>query len=1110
MVSDNDKSRRKHRRSSSDIEEAEKSSKRHKHRHSRHRHHHRHRHSSKKHEEERKEDANEISPPPTVAPLAISSRAGDDVEEGEILEDEALNENKAVETDSLNPSNSTENDFSHQKAIDAGILRNLGEVKSDCGDEKTCHVVDKINVGVDLLGISGVQHPEEFISGSGAGDYVNGDLNGENSRKDRRRHNKSTSPSQIDKQKNETVEDNVRTSRDQREPLSSKGAGDKYRASTLSPSDDQYRYMVDAKPRSQDFPAARSRSCSITNDDFISKKRHCHGNDVTLYDDDRMTANDSSDDRMNRHSRDKNIGRKDRRHSHEAEDMEKSLEKHMDRNLRRENGQERSRDGEVDHYIRARSRDGETDSYKRKERGRVREMTRDNDVSRDRIREKEGERSRDREIDRDRRRSERDRSRDREINRDLRRDERNRSRDREFDRDWRRDERERCRDRDWRREERGRSRNRDTDKDWRREERERSRERELEKDGKRGLERDIRDGTRASERDRDRDRFRDRDRLRDRSLENEGGSERRGGRNRDKGRDIEIDRNADVSNSNSTGFGSKLNRDEDEQDDFEEMVSFKLAEQEEEDLNRIKEESRKRRQAILEKFKCPQSQQQIESCSEDMEKAKETAELPGRLLGASDVVAEVLDGRSDGSDAKVAGQLFVVGKSPQVNEINVTEKTAGDGGLGKGTPKSERLDDMFCDDIFGESPAGVRKPGKGDGLPIVRSGLHDNWDDAEGYYGYRLGEILDGRYEVTAAHGKGVFSTVVRAKDIKTGNGDPGEVAIKIIRNNETMHKAGQLEVQILKKLAGADPENKRHCVRFFSSFKYRNHLCLVFESLNMNLREVLKKFGRNIGLKLTAVRTYAKQLFIALKHLKNCGVLHCDIKPDNMLVNEAKNVLKLCDFGNAMFAGKNEITPYLVSRFYRAPEIILGLPYDHPMDIWSVGCCLYELYTGKVLFPGPSNNDMLRLHMELKGPFPKKMLRRGGFTDQHFDQDLNFHATEEDPVTKKAIKRMIVNIKPKDIGSIITGSPGEDPKMLAGFKDLLDKIFVLDPEKRITVSQALNHPFITELWTWCLTWLKSKGVIFGWSGVLFTGGSFSRVYGFYCKPTYRRISALP
>lgn len=92
-------------------------------------------------------------------------------------------------------------------------------------------------------------------------------------------------------------------------------------------------------------------------------------------------------------------------------------------------------------------------------------------------------------------------------------------------------------------------------------------------------------------------------------------------------------------------------------------------------------------------------------------------------------------------------------------------------------------------------------------------------------------------------------------------------------------------ELAILKKLVGQDPDNKRYCVRFLSSFKYRNHLCLVFESLHMNLRELLKKFGRNIGLKLTAVRIYAKQLLIALKHLKNCGVLHCDIKPDNMLV---------------------------------------------------------------------------------------------------------------------------------------------------------------------------------------------------------------------------------
>nr|GMD16798.1 serine/threonine-protein kinase prpf4B [Ipomoea batatas] len=473
-------------------------------------------------------------------------------------------------------------------------------------------------------------------------------------------------------------------------------------------------------------------------------------------------------------------------------------------------------------------------------------------------------------------------------------------------------------------------------------------------------------------------------------------------------------------------------RDEDEQD-YQEEISFQLAEhEEEEELDRIKEET------------------------------KEVIEHSSELEVGGNHKPEAVYYRADGGESHSGDKVISVGKSSNQDGFATNDQNSGAGGLGQGTPKSETSNDMFCDDIFGESPAAVHKTGKGDGLIIERSGLHDNWDDAEGYYSYRFGEVLDGRYEIIASHGKGVFSTVVRARDLKAKPGDPEEVAIKMIRNNDTMYKAGMEELVILKKLVGADPEDRRHCVCFLSSFKYRNHLCLVFESLHMNLREVLKKFGRNIGLKLTAVRTYAKQLFISLKHLKNCGVLHSDIKPDNMLVNEAKNVLKLCDFGNAMFAGKNEITPYLVSRFYRAPEIILGLPYDHPIDMWSVGCCLFELYIGKVLFPGPTNNDMLRLHMELKGPFPKKMLRKAAFTDQHFDQDLNFYATEEDPVTKKAIRKLIVNIRPRDIGAIISGSPGEDPKMLTHFKDLLDRIFVLDPDKRLTVSQALSHPFIT------------------------------------------------
>ncbi|EAZ21372.1 hypothetical protein OsJ_37029 [Oryza sativa Japonica Group] len=580
-------------------------------------------------------------------------------------------------------------------------------------------------------------------------------------------------------------------------------------------------------------------------------------------------------------------------------------------------------------------------------------------------------------------------------------------------------------------------------------------------DRDRGRHKDLESRKRRNGEAKDRD---DRHKDSTRSKYSTSDSHKHRSRSRERGRD------AERRGQRSEELKENTFREEDEEE-YQEKIEQQLAMQEEEDPEKIKEEARRRKEAIMAKYRQQQLQkQQLESLprSNDEEEVEMNRGDNADLKGDNDsrfVASEEAENKHDSSDAIVGETDFTVGKSPAHNDGAGTlgnQRTTGVSGLGEGTPKSERSADMFCDDIFGESPAGIRKLGKDDGLRIEKNALHDNWDDAEGYYTYRFGELLDGRYEITAAHGKGVFSTVVRAKDLKAGKDDPEEVAIKIIRNNETMYKAGKQEVSILEKLASADREDRRHCVRFISSFMYRNHLCLVFESLNMNLREVLKKFGRNIGLKLTAVRAYSKQLFIALKHLKNCKVLHCDIKPDNMLVNEAKNVLKLCDFGNAMLAGMNEVTPYLVSRFYRAPEIILGLPYDHPLDMWSVGCCLYELYTGKVLFPGPSNNDMLRLHMELKGPFPKKMLRKGAFTMQHFDQDLNFHATEEDPVTKKAVTRMILNIKPKDIGSLISNFPGEDPKMLSNFKDLLEKIFVLDPEKRITISQALSHPFIT------------------------------------------------
>ncbi|CAH8659135.1 unnamed protein product [Schistosoma rodhaini] len=342
--------------------------------------------------------------------------------------------------------------------------------------------------------------------------------------------------------------------------------------------------------------------------------------------------------------------------------------------------------------------------------------------------------------------------------------------------------------------------------------------------------------------------------------------------------------------------------------------------------------------------------------------------------------------------------------------------------------------------------------------------LSDNWDDAEGYYRVRIGEVLDKRYAVYGYTGHGVFSNVVRARDSARGN---LEVAIKIIRNNDVMHKSGLRELEVLKKLNDADPQDRFHCLRLYRHFFHKNHLCMVFELMSLNLREVLKKYGRNIGLHIAAIRSYTQQLLLALKLMRKCGILHADIKPDNILVNENKILLKLSDFGSASTIQDNDITPYLVSRFYRAPEIILGVPYDYNVDLWSCSVTLFELHTGQIMFPGKTNNEMLRLMMEVKGRIPGRVIRRGMFRAQHFDEQCNFLYHEVDKVTQKEKMTVIRNLQPtRDLMTDLIGqSKLSEPifRKVTQFRDLLEKTLMLDPTRRISLNEALQHPFITE-----------------------------------------------
>ncbi|KGO46474.1 hypothetical protein PEX1_005650 [Penicillium expansum] len=384
-------------------------------------------------------------------------------------------------------------------------------------------------------------------------------------------------------------------------------------------------------------------------------------------------------------------------------------------------------------------------------------------------------------------------------------------------------------------------------------------------------------------------------------------------------------------------------------------------------------------------------------------------------------------------------------------------------------PKTEAFDmfaddddDMFAEEVPDAKPVHASATAVPQGKELDIS-MMDNWDDSEGYYAVRLGELINGRYHVHQNLGKGMFSSVVRATDTQTG----GLVAVKIIRQNAIMRKAGMKEIGILEQLQEADPESKMHLIKFDRYFEHKGHLCMVFENLSMDLREVLKKFGRDVGLNLRAVRAYGQQIFLGLCLLRRCNILHADLKPDNLLVNEQRNILKVCDLGSASPASDNEITPYLVSRFYRAPEIILGIPYDYAIDVWSIGCTLFELYTGKILFTGRNNNQMLRSIMECRGKYPPKLLRRGSLAPHHFDEMLNFHSVEEDKITGRLHTKIVDFKKPtRDLKSRLMaqgtrGMPDAEVKDLTMFLDLLDRCLSLNPEKRITPAEALKHPFL-------------------------------------------------
>ncbi|XP_034032973.1 homeodomain-interacting protein kinase 2 isoform X3 [Thalassophryne amazonica] len=330
-------------------------------------------------------------------------------------------------------------------------------------------------------------------------------------------------------------------------------------------------------------------------------------------------------------------------------------------------------------------------------------------------------------------------------------------------------------------------------------------------------------------------------------------------------------------------------------------------------------------------------------------------------------------------------------------------------------------------------------------------------------------------YEVLEFLGRGTFGQVVKCW--KRGTNEI--VAIKILKNHPSYARQGQIEVSILARLS-TESADDYNFVRAYECFQHKNHTCLVFEMLEQNLYDFLKQ-NKFSPLPLKYIRPVLQQVATALMKLKSLGLIHADLKPENiMLVDPSRQPyrVKVIDFGSASHVSKAVCSTYLQSRYYRAPEIILGLPFCEAIDMWSLGCVIAELFLGWPLYPGASEYDQIRYISQTQGLPAEYLLSAGTKTTRFFNRDPDStyplwrlktpddHEGETGIKSKEA-RKYIFNCL-DDMAQVNMTSDLEGSDMLAEkadrreFIDLLTKMLTIDADKRITPIETLNHPFVT------------------------------------------------
>ncbi|VUZ52947.1 unnamed protein product [Hymenolepis diminuta] len=336
-------------------------------------------------------------------------------------------------------------------------------------------------------------------------------------------------------------------------------------------------------------------------------------------------------------------------------------------------------------------------------------------------------------------------------------------------------------------------------------------------------------------------------------------------------------------------------------------------------------------------------------------------------------------------------------------------------------------------------------------------------DDVDGHLIYSPHDYILDRYEILKTLGEGTFGKVVECIDHHTDS----RIALKIIKNVDKYREAAMLEINVLNFLRERDPNDEYLCVRLLDWFDYFGHICLAFDILGLSVFDFLKE-NNYVGYPIEHVRHISYQLCHAVRFMHDNQLTHTDLKPENILFNRSDYIsvhnrkkrrydrivkcsdVRLIDFGSATFDYDHHST-IVSTRHYRAPEVILELGWSQPCDVWSIGCIIFELYTGYTLFQTHDNREHLAMMERTLGHIPYRMTRksRTGFF-YHGRLDWDFYSPEGRYVRE--------NCRP-----LLRYCKEESQDTLDMF-DLISKMLEYDPADRICLAAAMTHPFFLRI----------------------------------------------